>query len=222
MSSMPVSCRYGVTCRPPRLKASCVTAAGADNAAAARFTDAGAATAVTRDGDGQGGGAAGAPAGVQVAVVAQLRVRRGDGRAGHPQSVGERPLAGQPRPDRKPAVDDQHPDAVGQALVGRAAAIGGAPVAQLAGQEVHIERPREHFHCHFQASMRQLAIERQASWSNYREHEHELDLATGTGAWPPCTAGPCRHYRRGPGPDADARRMRSELDAIRVRFPDHA
>ena len=48
-------------------------------------------------------------------------------------------------------------------VVGRAAATGCAPVAELAGQKVHIERSGGHFNRHLQASMHQLAIEKQAS-----------------------------------------------------------
>ena len=44
MSSRPVSCRYGVNWCVASLKACSTTAAGADNAAVARFTEAGAAS----------------------------------------------------------------------------------------------------------------------------------------------------------------------------------
>ena len=40
------------------------------------------------------------------------------------------------------------PDRIGQAVVGRTAATGCPPVAQLAGQEVHIERSGGHWSTH--------------------------------------------------------------------------
>jgi hypothetical protein len=67
--------------------------------------------------------------------------------------------------------------------------------------------------------MLQLAIDRQASQLQYR------DMSTN---WIPRLA---RTLARLHSPvldgyygedDADARRMRTELDAIRIRFPDHA
>ncbi len=93
-------------------------------------------------------GAAGAAAGIEVAVLAQLGVRRGHGGAGNPQRVGHRAFARQPRADGNASVDDQQPDGVGEPVVGRAATTGRAPVAKLAGQKVHIERSGVHFHRH--------------------------------------------------------------------------
>ncbi len=114
-SSWPTWCRYGVTSCVASTNASLTAAAGADSAAAARLIDGAAASA--RDGrcDGKGSGAAGAAAGVEVAVLAQLGVRGGDGGAGDPQRVGHRPLARQPSADGNAPVDDQQPDRVGQA-----------------------------------------------------------------------------------------------------------
>src|SRR4029079_172960 len=77
-----------------------------------------------------------------------MSVRGGDGGAGHAQRVGESAFTGELSPEGQAAVEDQHADAVGQALVSGSAMTGRAPLAQLAGQKVHIERSGGHFDRH--------------------------------------------------------------------------
>ena len=100
-------------------------------------------------GDRQGSGAAGAAPRVEVAVVAQLRVGRGDGRTRDTQGIGQCSLAGESGTDRHPAVDDQQPDGVGEAVISRTASIGRPPVPQLTNQKVHIQLSRRHRASHW-------------------------------------------------------------------------
>ena len=65
--------------------------------------------------------AAGSLAGDEEAVVAQLGVRPGHGRAAHRQRLGQLTLARQAGSDRDPAVGDQHAQALRQPLVRRRA-----------------------------------------------------------------------------------------------------
>ena len=196
LSSWPELCRNGVTWWTASVNASTTAAAGAASAAAARLTVAGGGSGCGAAGDRQRGGAAGSPPGIQVAVLAQLRVCGGDRRARHPQRVGKRPFAGQSGADREPPVDDQHPDAVGKALVGRPAATGRAPVPKLAGQEVHIERSRDHFYRHRKPVCANWLLNSKPVAVQYSSHEHELDVETGRPVGPTALAGASPLQRR--------------------------
>ena len=98
--------------------------------------------------DGQGRGAACAAARIEIAVLAQLGVRGGHGRAGDPKRVGHRAFARQARADGDASVDEQQADGISEAVVGGSTSTGRAPVAEFAGQKVHIERSGVHFDRH--------------------------------------------------------------------------
>ena len=69
--------------------------------------------------------------------------------------------------------------------------------------------------------MRQLAIERQASWFNYRRMSTNW-ISRLARALAALFSWSVPAYPEDLDRDADARRVRRELDAIRIHFPDHA
>ena len=183
-SSMPMSCRYGVTCSAASTNARDTAAAGAARVAAARLAAAVPANLAMRSGDGASGrrgngqrGRAPRPlAPLEIAVVAHLGVRRGDRGPRHPQGVGERPLAGQLRADRQATVDDQHAQTVGQPLVGGAAARWTCASCPVRGPRRSTSSLRPASSTLIEASLPQLDIDGKASCRRISSHGTTLDL----------------------------------------------